>query len=142
MNSRILAVCLAITLIASLAIAHETRTLGEEGNQIKVTVGLLDEPVYDGSKTGIDLIVRNAGDDKPIENLENSLSADITSPDGSATRTLELRPQFGAPGAYTADLILTEPGTYGVRIYGFIGNLEIDESFDRDVGNAADVRFP
>lgn len=131
-----------LVLLFSVAWAHETRTVGPEGGtQYKVTVGMLNEPVFSEVRTGLDLIIRNAADDSPVEGLETSLQADITAPTGE-TRTLEVRPQFGKPGYYKDDYILTMPGTYDIRIYGFIGDLEIDETYPREVGDVASLRFP
>lgn len=132
---------LLVTLL-TFAFAHETCVLGEGEGAYQVTVGMLNEPVFNDLHTGLDLIVRNDADDSPVENLENSLQAEITSPDGSATRTLTLRPQYNKPGYYTDDYILTEPGLYDVRIFGFIGEMEIDETFEREVGDVSELRFP
>ena len=137
---------LALTLLfalGALAFAHETRTLeAGDGAQYDVTVGLLNEPIYNTVRTGVDLIIRMTADETPVENLESSLQADITSPDGSVTRTLTLRPQYNKPGYYTADLMLAEPGTYDVRVYGFIGEMEVDETYPREVADISEIRFP
>ena len=134
--------CLLMFAAFTLAFAHETKIVGPEGGtQYKVTVGMLNEPVFSEVRTGLDLIVRNAADDSPLENLENSLQAEITAPSGE-TRTLTVRPQFGKPGYYKDDYILTQPGTYTIRIHGFIGDLAVDESYPREVGDVVDLRFP
>lgn len=133
---------LTFVLVLTLVFAHDTKLVGPiGGTQYKVTVGMLNEPVFTEVRTGLDLIIRNAADDSPLENLENSLMAEITAPSGE-TRTLELSPQFGKPGYYKDDYILTQPGTYIIRIHGFIDDLEIDESYPREVGDVADLRFP
>ena len=134
--------CTLTFVLLTFALAHDTKLVGPEGGtQYKVTVGMLNEPVFTEVRTGLDLIVLSAADDSPLENLENSLMAEITAPSGE-TRTLELSPQFGKPGYYKDDYILTQPGTYIIRIHGFIGNLEIDESYPREVGDVAELRFP
>ena len=121
-------VCLMFTLLPA-AFAHDTKIVGPEGGkQYKVTVGMLNEPVFSEVRTGLDLIVRDNADDSPVEGLETSLLAEITAPTGE-TRTLTVSPQFGKPGYYKDDYILTMPGTYDIRIYGFIGDLEIDETY-------------
>ena len=137
-----LTLILVLTL-TTLAFAHETRTLAaDDGTQYDVTVGLLNEPIYNTLPTGVDLIIRTTANEAPVENLEGSLQADITAPDGSSTRTLTLRPQYNKPGYYTADLMLGEPGTYNVRIYGFIGELAVDETYPREVGDISEITFP
>lgn len=137
----VLALVATLTLMA-LALAHETRLLGPEGGkQYNVTVGQLNEPAFTEVRTGLDLIIRNAEDDTPVEGLENSLEVTITAPTGE-TRTLEVRPQFRQPGRYTDDYILTVPGTYQIRVRGFIGDLEIDETYPREVEDGQDLRFP
>ena len=140
-----LAKCTLLTLLtlSTFAFAHETRTLGPEGGtQYNVTVGLLNEPIYNQVRTGIDLIIRTTNGEAPVENLENSLQADITSPDGASTRTLTLKPQYNKPGFYTADLMLAKPGTYNVRVYGFIGEMQVDETYPREVGDISEITFP
>ena len=133
---------LTLILFLTLALAHDTKIVGPEGGtQYKVTVGMLNEPAFSEVRSGLDLIIRNAADDSPVANLENSLLADITAPTGE-TRTLTVSPQFGKPGYYKDDFILTEPGTYTIRIHGFIGDLAVDESYPREVGDVADLRFP
>ncbi len=137
-----LALILSLAL-STFAFAHETRTLeADDGTQYDVTVGLLNEPIYNTVRTGIDLIIHTTADEAPVENLESSLQADITSPDGASTRTLTLEPQYNKPGYYTADLLLSEPGTYDVRVYGFIGEMEVDETYPREVGDISEISFP
>ena len=142
MNVAKLTFILLFTL-TTLAFAHETRTLeADDGTQYDVTVGLLNEPIYNTLRTGIDLIIRTTADEAPVENLESSLQADITAPDGSSTRTLTLRPQYNKPGYYTSDLMLGEPGTYDVRVYGFIGEMALDETSPTQLAAIYATRFP
>ena len=102
---------------------------------------MLNEPVFTEVRTGLDLIVLLEADDSPVEGLESSLVVTITAPTG-ATRTLEVRPQFGRLGRYTDDYILTVPGTYDIRVRGFVGDLEIDEIYPREVEDGQTLRFP
>lgn len=129
--------------IASFVLAHDTQTVGEGENQYQVTVGYVNEPPYTEQLNGLDLIIRTA-DDEPVENLESSLSAELVAPDGEATRELPLRAQYGEPGYYTSDFILTEPGAYTFRISGFIGELEVDLEipYDHKVEVSSELRFP
>jgi hypothetical protein len=134
---------LSFAALLSLAFAHDTQTVGEGENQYQVTVGYVNEPPYTEQLNGLDLIIRDM-DDQPVENLESSLSAQLVAPDGEATRDLPLRAQYGQPGYYTSDFILTETGTYTFRISGFIGELEVDLEipYDHEVEASSDLRFP
>lgn len=133
---------LAASLL-TLALAHDTQTVGEGENRHEIVIGYVNEPPYTEQLNGLDLTVRTP-DDAPVENLESSLSATLIAPDGGARRELPLRAQYGEPGAYTSDFILTEPGAYTFHIGGFIGNLEVDLTvpYDHEVAPAAELRFP
>lgn len=129
--------------LSTLAFAHDTQTVGAGDNRFEITIGYVNEPPYTEQLNGLDLIIRTP-DDEPVENLESSLSAAIVAPDGEARRELPLRAQYGEPGAYTSDFILSEPGVYTFRISGFIGDLEVDLTipYDHEVAPAAELRFP
>jgi hypothetical protein len=59
-----------------------------------------------------------------------------------------LRPAFGETGHYIADIIPSRPGDYSFRVFGTIGDVEIDEVFASADGSfssvepASDVTFP
>lgn len=130
----------ALTLF-SATFAHETQTVGEGADEIKVIVGMASEPAFTDERNGLDLIVRDA-DDEPIENLENSLTVEITAP-GGETRVLALRAQVGQPGSYTDDFVLTDMGVYTLHIGGFIGGTEVDLTFEsHEVAAFNELRFP
>ena len=133
---------LAASLVA-VALAHDTRTVGEGDNRFEITIGYVNEPPYTEQLNGLDFIIRTPGGE-PVENLERSLTAAIVAPDGESRRELPLRAQYGEPGAYTSDFILTEPGAYTFEIGGFIGDLEVDLTipYDHEVAPAAELRFP
>ena len=135
----------AILLLSSLffvALAHETRTVGpEDGPRYVLVFGMLNEPAFTGLRSGVDLIVRSE-DGEPVEGLAGALTAEATAPTG-ATRTLDLRAAYGRPGAYVDDLVWSVPGTYQVRVHGFVGALEIDETFEtHTVRDVEEIRFP
>lgn len=102
---------------------------------------MLNEPAFTEARTGLDLRVQSGAHGSPVEGLENSLEITITAP-GGETRALDVRPQFGNPGVYTENYILTVPGMYTIRVRGFIGDLEIDETFEREVADGQELRFP
>src|SRR3954447_24835096 len=76
------AISLAI-LVAAPAAAHEGRTV----NGYEFEVGLIDEPVYVGDKSGLEFFVHK--DAQPVTDLEKTIKATVTQ--GSATRELPLR---------------------------------------------------
>lgn len=138
--ARTLSVLAAALLLASPALAHETKLVA--GGKYKVIVGSRSEPATTMQVNGLDLMIRTA-DDKPVPDLEKSLQAEIVSPDGKFTKTLKLRAQFGKPGAYTDDYVFSVPGAYTIRISGYIGDQQFSETFKtHDVVNLADLMFP
>jgi len=138
------AVGLAVTAMLVLALAdawaHETKVVG---NRYKVIVGMVREPAFTNERNGLDLIIRRADNNEPVENLERSLSAVLISPDGRSARPLKIRAQFGRPGYYTDDFILTQPGVYKIRVFGIIADLSFDETFEsHEVRKIEELRFP
>lgn len=115
------AAVLTITLGTGLASAHESRDVGD----VTLVVGFLEEPVFVGQKSGLDLRVTHAGE--PAEGLEETLEAEVIYE--GQTRSLELSPAFGEPGAYRSVFIPTAAGPYTFRISGEIDGEAIDESF-------------
>jgi hypothetical protein len=101
--------------------AHESRDIDD----ITMVVGMLDEPVYVGQKSGLELRVTHDGE--PAEGLEETLEAEVVF--GDETRALEISPQFGEPGAYRSVFIPTAAGPYTFHIVGEIDGEPIDETF-------------
>jgi len=112
-----------LTTVVSIGttLAHESR----EVDGITMVVGLLDEPVYNGQKSGLDLRVTR--DDEPLEGLEETLQAEVTF--GGQSRDLPISPAFGEPGAYRSVFFPTAAGPYTFHILGEIEGVAIDESF-------------
>lgn len=138
---RYLALLLALSA-APLALAHNEQTVGSGENEYTISLAMNSEPAFTEAPNGLNLIVQN-GEGTGVENLETSLTATLTAPNGSAERELTLRPVSGEPGAYTDDFVLTEPGVYSVHIGGFIGETEVDVTFEtHEVAPLADLRFP
>ena len=113
----------ALTMIVSIGttLAHESRDIDD----ITMSVGMLDEPVYSGQKSGLDLRVTHHGE--PVEGLEETIQAEVTF--GGETRALELSPRFGETGAYRSVFIPTAAGPYTFHIFGEIDGEPIDETF-------------
>ncbi len=120
---RITALAAALTMVVGVGItaAHESREVGE----FNFVVGFLEEPVFTGQKSGLDMRVSRG--DEPIEGLEETLEAEVTF-DGQ-TRDLEISPRFGEPGAYRSVFFPTAAGPYTFHISGEIDGEAIDESF-------------
>jgi hypothetical protein len=138
------AAVLGATLTALVGIgaisAHESREVGEH----TFTVGFLDEPVYSGQKSGLDL--RVARGEEPVEGLEESLEAEVTF-DGQ-TRTLEISPVFNQPGAYESVFFPTAAGPYTFHIFGDVEGTTMDHTFTSgpdtfsEVQDVAGGQFP
>ena len=101
--------------------AHESRDVGGH----TFTVGFLEEPVYTGQKSGLDLRIARGGE--PVEGAEATLRAEVIYQD--ETRALEIAPVFGEPGAYQSVFFPTAAGPYTFRIFGDLDGEPIDESF-------------
>jgi hypothetical protein len=142
MKQAIMLAAAAVTLAVMLspASAHETKVVG---GKYRVIVGMVREPAFTNERNGLDLIIRRAEDNAPVENMERSVSAVLISPDGRTARPLKIRPQFGRPGYYTDDFILTRPGVYRLRVFGMIGDVTFDETYQtHEVRALEELRFP
>jgi len=104
------------------ALAHGTTQVGD----YELEIGFLNEPVYQDVPNGLDLIVTNTKTNEAVNGLENNLQVEIIH--GASKKTLELAPQDGVDGAYTADVIPTETGDYTWHIFGKINNTPVDVS--------------
>lgn len=131
-----------LTMIVSVGttLAHESRDIDD----IRMVVGFLDEPVYSGQKSGLELRVTH--DDEPVEGLEETLEAEVTFQ--GQTRELEISPSFGEPGAYESVFFPTAGGPYSFRIFGEVDGEPIDETFTSgedtfsEVQDVAGGQFP
>lgn len=119
------AACLAFALVMFSGVqstaAHESRDLDD----LILSVGFLDEPVYAGQKSGLDLRITHDGE--PVEGAEGTVKAEVTF--GDQTRSLEITPRFGEPGAYQSVFMPTAAGAYTFRIFGEVDGEAIDQSF-------------
>ena len=131
-----------LTLLVGIGVAsaHEQRDVGE----YTFTVGFLEEPVFTGQKSGLDL--RVARGDEPVEGLEETLQAEVSF--GGQGRDLEISPVFGEPGAYRSVFFPTAAGPYSFHITGDIEGTAIDETFSSgpdtfgEVEDVAGGQFP
>jgi hypothetical protein len=139
---RIIHVCVSGGVLAVLLVllsisgsAHERRAIAD--GRYQVVIGFIEEPAFAGEKNGLVLRVseiaqatptaREEAEGAPVEGLEATLQAEVIFADQSME--LPLSAAFGEPGAYESVFFPMEPGDYTFRIFGTIGDAEIDESF-------------
>jgi hypothetical protein len=151
------ATSLGAALLAALPLAadaHESRTIA--GGKYEIVVGFMNEPVFAGDKSGLEFWVSDltkatpvAGGEAegaPMEGLEVTLQAEVIF--GDQTMELPLEATWDEPGAYGSVFFPVEPGDYTFRIFGTIGDTEIDESFTSGpetfsmVADPAPLQFP
>jgi hypothetical protein len=134
--------------------AHESRDIAD--GQYHIVVGFINEPVFAGDKSGLEFWVTDisaatpaAGEEAegaPVDGLEESLKAEVIFED--QTMELPLTAMWGEPGGYDSVFFPMEAGDYTFRIYGTIGDTEIDESFTSSpegfdtVKDPAPLQFP
>lgn len=120
-------VALGVVLsLSATATAHEVRPVGN-GNY-SMTVGFLNEPTYLGLENGLFVnIVQIGGANEPVEDLQESLQAEVLF--GASSMPLNLAPLEGSPGSYVGRFIPTRTGDYTFRISGTIGDQTVDEEF-------------
>lgn len=139
MNMKILSL-LALTLVVGSgalqfddAVAHEGRELAG----LNVEMGFEIEPPIEGLLNSI--VVIASSDDGATEGLEQTLKLEIIHIGSPGSKELSLESVFGVPGRYTASLIPTATGQYSVRLFGNVGNDEVDSTFVSGPGTFDDV---
>jgi hypothetical protein len=143
---RLVALGATVAALATLAIAaipvfaHEQRDVAG----YSMEVGFIDEPVFVGQRTGLEMIVTK--DEKGIEGLESTLKAQVVK-DGK-TMDLSLSSPEGEPGTYHGVFVPTVAGAYTFHITGTIEGQAVDESFTSsptgfdEVQNVSAGQFP
>ncbi len=121
----------ALILVAMPVTAHG----GREVAGYEFTVGFMNEPVFTGQSSGLEVFVER--DEVPKEGLEETLQAEVTYQ--GQTRALELSPRFDAPGWYQSVFFPTAAGRYAFRIHGTVDGTAIDETFTSGVDGFGDV---
>jgi hypothetical protein len=127
----------ALLGLAGPAAAHQRQLLQVGGTDYLLVVGSLDEPVFTGDKSGVDLTVlvpdaaspmdSRAEKAKPVEGLEKTLKVEVKA--GPHARVFELEPRFRAPGRYDAVFFPTVATTYTYRLFGTINGAPFDVAF-------------
>ncbi len=135
------AAALALMAVAAAPVAaHEERTVAG----YDMEVGFINEPVFVGDKSGLEFSVNK--DDKPVEGLEKTLTAQVVYQ--GQTRDLPVSARDGAPGWYESAFIPTAAGPYTFKIQGTIEGNPINEQFTSsptgfdEVKDQASGQFP
>lgn len=113
-------------------LAHERRTVA--GGKYELVVGWDTEPPFVNQKNAATIRISRAGTNpaQPVTGAEQTLKVEIRQ-DGQ-TRTFDLRPVFGQPGYYAADIVPTRAGDYVWAFGGSIGGDTVNEAFDSAAG--------
>lgn len=132
---------IVFSLAAGNALAHNNKLVASE--RYRMSVGFIAEPIYTDERNGLDLAIRRAGEKETVPDLEAGLKAEIISPDGKSRREMAVRPRYGHPGRYTFDVMLTQPGSYSVRVWGTIDGTAFDQTFElSEARPLTELRFP
>jgi len=142
----VLSVLCALLIAPNLTLAHERRTIG--AGKYDVVVGWDTEPAYVNQKNGASIRISRAGTNpaEPVSGAEKTLKVEIRQ--GAQTKAFGLRPAFGQPGYYLADIVPTRDGDYVWTFVGSIGSDQINDKFDTADGKfdavqaGTDVQFP
>lgn len=124
---------IAFLLVPALIYAHEHRHVGD----YELIVGWLDEPAYVNQPNSVSFGVMNTKTNQPVEGLEQSVKVELSY--GGQTQTLDLRPRFGEPGSYVADVMPTQTGDYVMTFTGTIEAIQLNERFDSADGEFSSV---
>jgi hypothetical protein len=127
----------ALALWVVPAVAHQRQLLQIGSADYLVVVGFINEPVYTGDKSGIDLLIMlpdpadptdaRAPQVKPIEHLDKTLRVEVQA--GPHSRVFDLKPAYRAPGRYEAVFYPMVATTYSVRLFGTLTDLPVDLTF-------------
>ena len=132
---RSIVISLLVLLLPLAATAHERRALGGDGGpgneRYIVDIGFRDEPVMVDQPNALLVWVTEVGEaGGPVEGLEASVN--VEAEQEGQTVPLALVPQSD-PGLYEASFRPIKTGDYGIRLFGRIEQLSIDETFAPDV---------
>jgi hypothetical protein len=141
-----LAAILGLLAAPVTSLAHERRTIG--GGKYDVVVGWDTEPAYvnQHNTAGIRISKAATNPAEPVVGAEKTLQLQIRQ--GGQTRQFQLRPVFGQPGYYVADVVPTRAGDYIFTFTGSLGADQISEAFDSADGKfdavtaASGIEFP
>ena len=128
-------VAMSLTAVAvRSALAHSRVEVGPYA----VVVGWLQEPPIVGERNA--LVIEISEGESPVEGVEATLDAELLY--GRRTFRTNLNPTV-TPGLYTAEIFPTVRGQYAVRLFGTIGEVEVDEIVEpEEVFPASRIQFP
>jgi hypothetical protein len=131
---------IALLLVPLAASAHEHQTFEINGIAYEFSVGSANEPIYVGDKSGLQLRITKAGvvagheehhedhaTEGAVEGLEKTLKVEMIA--GTAKKTFDLKPTWGAPGAYDTVFYPTAAGEFSYRVFGTIDEIPVDLFF-------------
>lgn len=126
-----------LLVVPSVGHGHQRQLLQVGQADYLIVIGSLNEPVYTGDKTGVDLTVlvpdpadpmdSRAQQIKPVEGLEKTLKVEVKA--GPHARVFELHPRFREPGKYDAVFYPTVATTYSYRVFGTLNGTPFDVTF-------------
>lgn len=131
MAFRAFALALAATAILSTPAASAHTAVFSADDQVRASVGLLNEPVSTYTVTGLDVCFsqNTASSPRPAVNVGNAgaFTARLMAPDG-AVHEADLEIPFGRPNCitFTDPLVLTKPGQYTIDLAGSINGTTFD----------------
>lgn len=134
----------ALSLPSGSVLAHEEREVGD----YVLEVGWAIEPTAVESPNSLFLKVETKESGEGVQGLEETLEAEVTIGGGAHTKSLPLEASGEEPGVYGSPIVPTRTGDYTFRIYGTVGDQEVDESFSsgpetfETVEDVADLQFP
>lgn len=131
----------AVFLAAILLTLNTVTTLAHtrvEVGPYTIVVGWLVEPPIVGERNA--LVVEISEGETPVADAESDLRAELVY--GGQTFRTNLNPTE-EPGLYTATVFPTVRGQYAVRLFGTLGDMEIDETIEpEEVFSADRIQFP
>jgi hypothetical protein len=119
--------------VAPRAFAHERQFLTIDKKPYLLVVGSVNEPVYVGDKSGVELFAYTPdpkdplNDEsklaKPVTGLEKTVRVEVSA--GPKNMTLDFDPDDSNPAHYTADFFPSAQTTYTYTLTGTINNAPI-----------------
>jgi hypothetical protein len=119
------------------AFAHQRQLLTIGGKPYLLVAGSVNEPVYIGDKSGVELFAYTpdpkdplndkANDTKPVSGLEKTLKVQVSA--GPKNKTLDFDPDDDNPAHYTATFFPSAQTTYTYTIIGTINNMPVHISY-------------
>ncbi|HET7028089.1 MAG TPA: hypothetical protein VFI28_10410 [Candidatus Limnocylindrales bacterium] len=129
--SAVLAALLCLVALAPAVLGHEERKVAG----YDVEVGFLDEPVFVGQRSGLELFVHKG--DQAVEGVEKSLKAEAIY--GSQKIDLPIA-ATETPGDYQSVFVPTAAGQYAFHLFGSIEDNPVDQTFTSGPTTFSDVR--